>query len=163
MSDEPSADTKPAISADPDPGIQEASHEEIVVRPDEYTADEDLPGKARASGNSIKGLAAAVASKAKETTIQKAQELKDNADALESNAISEDAADIQALGGLLDRLTASFEEVMDSIASEPYGEQRRPLVGLKKVLQEEISVINARLALARRMTRVESEVMAQQH
>ncbi|MFL6492378.1 MAG: hypothetical protein ACJ70O_04680, partial [Nitrososphaera sp.] len=49
-----------------------------------------------------------------------------------------------------------FEDTMDKITQHPsYDEQHGMLVGFKKVLEEEVNLINARLNMAKRLKRLE--------
>lgn len=113
--------------------------------------DDSVSAKAKESGRLLKELVTSFAHKAKTTAAEKSAELKEKADADDS---PEDAVYISKLGGLLDTLTENFDQTMDDIAKAPYSEQRGMYVGYKKVLVEELNVINARLALARRLAPV---------
>jgi hypothetical protein len=60
------------------------------------------------------------------------------------------------LGSHIDGIIAIFDNTMDRITRQPNDEQQRLLVGLKKMLQEETYVINARLNMAKRLKALES-------
>lgn len=62
-----------------------------------------------------------------------------------------DARDIQLLGDDVEKLIGVFEDTMTEIHKEPYDEQERLLVGYKKLLEEQINVINARMNMAKRL------------
>ncbi|HEY7506626.1 MAG TPA: hypothetical protein VH621_03405, partial [Nitrososphaera sp.] len=79
---------------------------------------------------------------------EKTEELK--AKSVDVSATS-DARDIQNLGSNIEKLVTVFEDTMTEIRKEPYDEQERLLVGYKKLLEEQINVINARLAMAKRL------------
>src|SRR3712207_7869275 len=64
--------------------------------------------------------------------------------------IKKDARDIQNLGPNIDNIINVFEDIMTDIRKERYGEQQRLLVGYKKLLEEQINVIDARLKMAKR-------------
>ena len=64
---------------------------------------------------------------------------------------STDARDIQNLGGNVDRLITVFEDTMTEIRKEPYDEQEKLLTGYRKLLEEQINVVNARMEMARRL------------
>jgi hypothetical protein len=98
----------------------------------------------------------ALGEKAKTTAEQKKEELKRAAE--DKSPMIQDAADIQRLGGLVDNITTNFENTMDKITRHPYEEQEKLLIGFKKVLEEEVNVLNARLNLTRRVAPVESSV-----
>ena len=117
------------------------------------STDESIANSAKASAKALKDLVEALAQKTKETAIEKTRELKVVAND-ERPGFQKDAADIQRLGSLVDKITTSFEETLGDIQKTTYEEQERLLIGLKKLLAEEINVINARLAMATRLTSV---------
>jgi hypothetical protein len=55
------------------------------------------------------------------------------------------------LGSNIDNIINVFEDIMTDIRKERYGEQQRLLVGYKKLLEEQINVIDARLKMAKRL------------
>jgi hypothetical protein len=65
--------------------------------------------------------------------------------------IKKDARDIQNLGSNIEGIINVFEDIMTDIRKERYGEQQRLLVGYKKLLEEQINVIDARLKMAKRL------------
>lgn len=62
-----------------------------------------------------------------------------------------DAHDIQYLGNDVEKLVNVFEDTLTEIRKEPYDEQESLLVAYKRLLEEQIRVINARLELAARL------------
>jgi hypothetical protein len=62
-----------------------------------------------------------------------------------------DARDIRHLGDDVERLVTVFEDTMTEIRKETYDEQEKLLVGYKRLLEEQINVINARLYMAKRL------------
>ena len=117
---------------------------ESVSTPEE----ESVSAKAREAGKSLKDLVYSLGKKTKEVTREKTEELK--AKSVDVSATS-DARDIQNLGSNIEKLVTVFEDTMTEIRKEPYDEQERLLVGYKKLLEEQINVINARLAMAKRL------------
>jgi hypothetical protein len=122
----------------------------------ELESDSSVSAKARESTRALRELIMALASKTKETAIIKTQEFKDAAND-ERPEFEQDAADIQRLGNLVDRIAESFDNAMDTIRTAPYDEQARLFQGLKKLLSEEINVINARLSMASRLTFIQGQ------
>jgi hypothetical protein len=60
------------------------------------------------------------------------------------------------LGAYIESIITIFEDTMDRIRKHPsYDEQHGMLVGFKKILEEEINVINANLSMAKRLKRLE--------
>ena len=107
-----------------------------------------MSAKAREAGRSLKDRVYSLGKKTKEVTEEKARELK--AQSLDVSATS-DARDIQHLGSNVEGLITVFEDTMTEIRKEPYDEQERLLVGYRTLLEEQINVINARLAMAKRL------------
>jgi uncharacterized DUF497 family protein len=89
--------------------------------------------------------------KAKAITEQKTTDLKAQATQTADLDIKKDARDIQNLGSNIDNIINVFEDIMTDIRKERYGEQQRLLVGYKKLLEEQINVIDARLKMAKRL------------
>jgi hypothetical protein len=125
-------------------GDAETYEVQSVTTPEE----ESVSAKAREAGRSLKDLVYSLGKKTKEVTEEKARELK--AQSLDVSATS-DARDIQHLGSNVEGLITVFEDTMTEIRKEPYDEQERLLVGYRKLLEEQINVINARLAMAKRL------------
>ena len=117
--------------------------------------DEDsLSKRARQTGLTLKELVNSIGKKSKAIAQQKSTELKEAAKDDEINA--KDAADIQMLGSHIESIITIFEDTMDKITQHPsYDEQHGMLVGFKKVLEEEVNLINARLSMAKRLKRLE--------
>ena len=66
---------------------------------------------------------------------------------------TKDARDIQALGTTrLEELTADFENTMSEIENEPdYEMQEKQLTAYKKLLEEQMDVIDSRLKMVKRI------------
>ena len=97
--------------------------------------------KAKETGQILKEFAASIGRKTMVATEETTDQLKEAAD--DKGLAVRDAMDIQMFGSHIDSIFAIFDSTMDRIAQQPYDEQQRLMVGFKKVLQEEISVINA--------------------
>jgi hypothetical protein len=106
--------------------------------------DEDsLSKRARETGLTLKELVNSIGKKSKAIAQQKSTELKE-------------AADIQMLGSHIETIITIFEDTMDKIMAHPsYDEQHGMLVGFKKILEEEVNLIDARLNMAKRLKRLE--------
>jgi hypothetical protein len=117
--------------------------------------DEDsLSKRARETGLTLKELVNSIGKKSKAVAQQKSTELKEAAKDDEINA--KDAADIQMLGSHIESIITIFEDTMDKIMAHPsYDEQHGMLVGFKKILEEEVNLIDARLNMAKRLKRLE--------
>ncbi|HEX2558077.1 MAG TPA: hypothetical protein VHK86_07115 [Nitrososphaera sp.] len=143
---EPEAETtieERSITTAPSGDVEE--HEvQSVTTPEEESVSE----KAREAGRSLKDLIYSLGKKTKEVTEEKARELK--AQSVDMSATS-DARDIRHLGDDVERLVTVFEDTMTEIRKETYDEQEKLLVGYKRLLEEQINVINARLDMAKRL------------
>ena len=86
-------------------------------------------------------------------TEEKVKDLKDKS--METTGIgpTKDAHDIQALGTTrLEKLTADFENTMSEIENEPDHEtQEKQLTAYKKLLEEQMHVIDSRLKMVKRI------------
>jgi hypothetical protein len=116
--------------------------------------EESLSKKARETGQTLKGLVSSIGRKSKAAAEQTSAELKEAAK--DDEITAKDAADIQMLGSSIESIITIFEDTMDRIREYPsYDEQHRMLVGFKKILEEEVNVINARLSMAKRLKGLE--------
>jgi hypothetical protein len=117
--------------------------------------DEDsLSKRARQTGLTLKELVNSIGRRSKAVAQQKSTQLKEAAKDDEINA--KDAADIQMLGSHIESIITIFEDTMDKIMAHPsYDEQYGMLVGFKKILEEEVNLIDARLNMAKRLKRLE--------
>jgi hypothetical protein len=116
--------------------------------------EESMSKKARETGLTLKELVNSIGKKSKAVAQQTSTELKEAAKDDEINA--KDAADIQMLGSHIESIITIFEDTMDKIMQHPtYDEQHGMLVGFKKVLEEEVNLINANLNMAKRLKRLE--------
>ncbi len=123
--------------------------ETYEVQSETATSDEEsVSAKAKDAGKSLKDLIYSLGRKTKEVTEEKAQELKSQSVDISTKT---DAQDIQHLGDEVEKLITVFEDTMTEIRNEPYDEQEKLLVGYKKLLEEQINVINARLSMAKRL------------
>jgi hypothetical protein len=117
--------------------------------------DEDsLAKRARETGMTLKELVNSIGKKGKAAAQQKSTQLKEAAKDDEINA--KDAADIQMLGSHIESIITIFEDTMDKIMAHPsHDEQHGMLVGFKKILEEEVNLIEARLSMAKRLKGLE--------
>jgi hypothetical protein len=110
--------------------------------------EESVSTKAREAGRSLKDLIYSLGRKTKEVTEETARELKEQSVDISTKT---DAQDIHHLGDDVEKLITVFEDTMTEIRKEPYDEQEKLLVGYKKLLEEQINVITARLSMAKRL------------
>jgi hypothetical protein len=116
--------------------------------------EESLSNRARETGQSLKELVNSIGRKSKAFAEQTSAEVKEAAK--DERITAKDAADIQMLGSHIESIITIFEDTMDRIREHPsFDEQHRMLIGFKKILEEEVNVINARLNMAKRLKGLE--------
>ena len=141
---EPEATDETAITTASSGDIETYEVQSATTTPEE----ESVSAKAKEAGRSLKELMSSLGKKTKEVTEEKARELK--AQSVDISAKT-DSRDIQHLGDDVEKLITVFEDTMTEIRKEPYDEQEKLLVGYRKLLEEQINVINARLSMAKRL------------
>lgn len=122
-----------------------------VQRERQITSKEDLTIKAKRANDAVLDMITAAVDKAKAVASSKAKEVM--AKPLDPGIIAatKDANDISALGGMVEGLARTFEDTMTEVRKYPYTEQVDLLKGYKKLLEEQINVIDSRLHLAKRL------------
>ena len=143
VTDETAAAEEGSITTVPSSNV-ETFEVQSVTTPEE----ESVSAKAKEAGRSLKDLIYSLGKKTKEVTEEKAKELKAQSVDI---SVTSDARDIQNLGDEVERLVTVFEDTMTEIRKEPYDEQEKLLVGYKRLLEEQINVIGARLDMAKRL------------
>jgi hypothetical protein len=145
---EPTADVtvteETAITTVPSGEVETYEVQSETTKSDE----ESVSTKARDAGKSLKDLIYSLGKKTKEVTEEKAKEIKAQSVDISTRT---DARDIQHLGDDVEKLITVFEDTMTEIRKEPYDEQEKLLVGYKKLLEEQMNVIDARLSMAKRL------------
>jgi hypothetical protein len=129
------------------PTNTESKRYEVKPSPEE----ESISARARDVGQSLRELVTYMGQKAKAISEQSTTSLKAQADQIADLDLKKDARDIQNLGSNIDNIINVFEDIMTDIRKERYSEQQRLLVGYKKLLEEQINVIDARLKMAKRL------------
>ena len=123
---------------------------------EQQEAASSVSAKAKESASTLKELIAAIGRKTKSVTTEKRLQLNEAADLKDVSA--RDARDIQMLGSHIDGIIEIFDNTMDMIRQQqPYEEQEKLLAGFKKVLLEEVNVINARINMTKRLKLVEEK------
>ena len=82
---------------------------------------------------------------------KKAQEIRDKAEETFTVGAKRDARDIQALGSNVENVVKGFEDTMTEIKKRNYADEEKLLKGYKKLLEEQINLINARIQLVKRL------------
>ncbi|HEY9399248.1 MAG TPA: hypothetical protein VIP29_05060 [Nitrososphaeraceae archaeon] len=82
---------------------------------------------------------------------KKAQEIRDKAEETFTVGAKRDARDIQALGSYVENVVKGFEDTMTEIKKRNYADEEKLLKGYKKLLEEQINLIKARIQLVKRL------------
>jgi hypothetical protein len=119
---------------------------------EEYKGEDQkevIPTKAKEIGQSLKEKVKSIGKKTEEKT----KELKDKSMQTSGIGPAKDAHDIQALGTTrLEKLTADFEDTMSEIENESdYDMQEKRLTAYKKLLEEQMDIIDSRLKMVKRL------------
>src|SRR5919108_4760570 len=106
--------------------------------------DESISAKAKEAGQSFKDFIVTLGKKAMAITEEKTMETRN--ESLDIGA-KKDAQAIQTLGANVEKAITVFEDTITDIRKERYDEQAQILTGYKKLIEEQINVINARLRM----------------
>jgi len=82
---------------------------------------------------------------------KKAQEIRGRAGETLTVGAKRDAREIQSLGGLLENVVKGFEDTMNEIKKSNYTDEEKLLKGYKRLLLEQINLINARTELVKKL------------
>jgi hypothetical protein len=120
---------------------------------DEEKKQSSVPAKAKEVGETLKEKVKSASKKTITKTEEKTKQLKDKSEQTAGIGQEKNAHDIQALDSThLEKLATVFEYTMSKIDKEPnYEEQEKQLKGYKKLLEEQINVIDSRLKMAKRL------------
>jgi hypothetical protein len=151
--DTDSSETEPSYSAAPNITVKKSSLEIQSIE----TIDEknNLAVKARRAGNALSDLTTTAIDKAKDAISKNTKEAyaavaKNSSSA--SIAAAKDAKDISFLGPVVvEELARCFENEMTEITKLSYTEQTDLLTGFKKLLEEQIRVIDSKLHYVQRL------------
>src|SRR5215208_1446641 len=112
----------------------------------------DIITRVRNAGDVLYDSLALSIDKARRKSVEKAKEVATrDANPAAAIAAKKDARDIAALGESVEGIARTFENLMTEIRKKPYSGQVRLLTGYKKLLKEQISVIDSRINTAKRL------------
>lgn len=114
--------------------------------------EEDLTIKVRNAGDAFYDLVRSAVEKAKNISVEKAKELVSKDLSPAAIAAKKDAQDIAIVGDSVESLARTFESLMTEMRKQPYSEQVRLLTGYKKLLNEQINVIDSRIRMTERLS-----------
>ena len=89
--------------------------------------------------------------KTKTVTEETTREIKNKSIQTENDIMRKDAQDIQTLGVNIEKAISIFEDTMTNIEKERREDHEKLLKGYKKLVEEQINVINATLNMAKRL------------
>ena len=110
--------------------------------------------KAKKAGQSFMEMIKSLGKKAVTKTEERTKELKDKSIETIDMGTQKNARDIQALGIHADNVVIVYEKIMFEIAREDYKTQEKLLAGYKKLLEEQVNVIDSKLRIAKRLKNI---------
>jgi hypothetical protein len=113
--------------------------------------EEDLTVKVRNAGDALYYLVLSAIEKAKTISSQKVKELATRDISPAAFSAKKDAHDISTLGESVEGLARTFESLMTEMRKQPYSEQVHLLTGYKKLLKEQINVVDSRINMVKRL------------
>ncbi len=122
------------------------------IEQEEEEEEESLPTKAKEAGQSFKDFIVTFGKKAMTITEEKTTETKN--ESLDIGA-KRDSQAIQTLGANVEKAITVFEDTITNLRKESYDEQAQILTGYKKLIQEQINVINARLSMVKKFKQID--------
>ena len=117
------------------------------VEQEDEEEGESISAKARETGQSFKDFIVTLGKKAMVITDEKTMETTN--ESIDIGA-KRDSQSIQTLGANVEKAITVFEDTITDIRKEPYDEQANILTGYKKIIEEQINVINARLSMVKK-------------
>ena len=111
----------------------------------------DLTTRVRNAGDALYDSVHLSMDKAMRKSTEKATEVAARDINLAAIAAKKDAQDIAALGDSVEGLARTFESLMTEIRKRPYSQQVNLLTGYKKLLKEQIKVVDSRINMAKRL------------
>ncbi len=113
--------------------------------------EEELTTKVRNAGDAFYDLVSSAIEKAKNISVEKAKDLVSKDLSPAAIEAKKDAQDIATVGESVEGLARTFENLMTEIRKQPYSEQVNLLTGYKKLLKEQINVIDSRINMTERL------------
>jgi len=140
-------DSTSAISGETAVVIREEGSHQVIAN-----EDEGLEIKAARAGDAVNDFAGAAVDQAINVVKSKTKEFY-NSGVFDPGfaAARKDSAEIARLGPLVTHLATEFECMETMVCGHTYPEQVQLLTGFKKLLEEQINVINSRRRLVNRL------------
>jgi len=112
--------------------------------------EESLSMKAHRAEESVLDVVDAVGAKVGSFAKEKFGEIDQSLNPNHTSAV-QDSRKIEALGPMVEELARVFEDMTTMIHKVPYEEQVNLLTGYKKLIEEQIKVIDSRIGMAKRL------------
>lgn len=139
--------TKETIVISPSNTAYKIHDQNSSIEQEDEEQGESISAKARETGQSFKGFIVTLGKKAMAITDEKTMETTN--ESIDIGA-KRDSQSIQTLGANVEKAITVFEDTITDIRKEPYDEQANILTGYKKIIEEQINVINARLSMVKK-------------
>jgi hypothetical protein len=139
--------TKETIVISPSNTAYKIHDQNSSVEQEDEEQDESISAKARETGQSFKGFIVTLGKKAMAITDEKTMETTNESTDI---GAKRDSQSIQTLGANVEKAITVFEDTITDIRKESYDEQANILTGYKKLIEEQINVINARLSMVKK-------------
>ena len=110
--------------------------------------------KAKEAGLTFTEMIKTLGKKAVTKTEEKTKEIKDKSIEAMDIGTQKKTKDIQALGIHADNVVLVYERIMFEIEREDYETQEKLLTGYKKLLEEQVNVIDSKLRIAKRLKNI---------
>ena len=134
--------------------IQEYSERTALVKEEEEEEGQDynriLSVKARRAEEALSDLLDSLGTKAEATVRKKFDELDKALDHNYSSAVL-DSSKIKELGPMVKEVAEAFEDTMTMIEKAPYEEQIILFQGYKKLVEEQIKIVDSRIDMTERL------------
>jgi hypothetical protein len=114
----------------------------------------DATAKAKEAGLTFTEMIKTLGKKAVTKTEEKTKEIKDRSIEAMDIGTQKKTKDIQALGIHADNVVLVYERIMFEIEREDYQTQEKLLTGYKKLLEEQVNVIDSKLRIAKRLKNI---------
>jgi len=139
--------TKETIVISPSNTAYKIHDQNSSIEQEDEEQDESISAKARETGQSFKGFIVTLGKKAMAITDEKTMETTNESTDI---GAKRDSQSIQTLGANVEKAITVFEDTITNIRKESYDEQANILTGYKKLIEEQINVINARLSMVKK-------------
>jgi hypothetical protein len=134
--------------------IEYSSAEENNKEEEGEVERSDAAAKAKEAGLTFTEMIKTLGKKAVTKTEEKTKEIKDRSIEAMDIGTQKKTKDIQALGIHADNVVLVYERIMFEIEREDYETQEKLLTGYKKLLEEQVNVIDSKLRIAKRLKNI---------